>query len=114
MTIIRSMKQAGKVNLSQNLKRCGYDLNTYLQNYKDGPVKAEDINKVAVRSWVFQTIENMKGQDKDKFVKVYNRITQLVKLHILSQRLPASTFEEDMYQIYVAACICLDEKPFVC
>ena len=93
---------------------CKYDLSHYLEQFRDGAVKAENVDKTLVSLWVLEKIKEMKEDYKERFLKVYNRITDLVAEHIEIQALPISTFDKDLYQIYVAATICLSEKPFIC
>ena len=73
---------------------------------------AESVDKTSVYVWVQENIQKM--TNKDQFLKVYNRILDLVKEHIEVQALPTSVFERDTYQIYIAAHICFTDKPYIC
>ena len=56
----------------------------------------------------------MKSPQKENLSGVYDRISYLVDEHILSKGVQQNVYQKDSYQIYIAACLCINNSPSIC
>jgi len=78
---------------------------------ENGIKTEKNVDKILIATWVEEQMAKMNVNIKPQFQSVYDSIDSLIEQEILGQGVPSTLYEKDVYQIYIAAHICLNSAP---
>lgn len=82
-----------------------------LVKVENGIKTEKNVDKILIATWVEEQMAKMNVNIKPQFQSVYDSIDSLIEQEIIGHGVPSTLYEKDVYQIYIAAHICLNSAP---